>query len=396
MTMLDIALSYAARGWPVFPARAKEEVDPHTGEILAPKTPLTSNGLRAATVNERIIREWWTRAPDAMVAIPTGAKTGVFVLDLDRKPGVGDGHDWLADQEAIHGALPDTARASTMGDGTHIFFNHVEGIRNRGGLGVAVDIRGEGGYVIAPGSQAADGRAYAWHGETAVADAPGWLIELLLPPARHAVRHDYTYSAGGNQPYVERAMEDELRKLATGPAGGRGHQLNASAYSLGQLVAAGALSRQEAEAGLYDAAAACGVLAKDGDRETWAKIRRGMDAGARSPREIPERQEDNTRLVDVKRMIANGLRKAKSKAPDIMSTNADVKADSVRNSGHTSAASVYDADGQHTPIDESISASNINEPISSAPPEDSPVVATPFAWIDPKTLPLREFAYGTH
>lgn len=372
--MLDLALSYAARSWPVFPARAREEVDPHTGEILAPKTPYPSNGLRGATLNERIIREWWTRTPDAMVAIPTGAKTGVFVLDLDRKPGIGDGHDWLYDMEAEHGALPDTARATTMNGGTHIYFTYVDGIRNRGGLGVSVDVRGEGGYVVAPGSVAADGRAYQWVDESAVADAPQWLLDILLPPARQHAPSDYMYTAGRNEPYVERALDSELTMLATCPPGGRGYQLNSSAYSLGQLVAAGAISREYAEQELYRAAQACGVLAKDGERETWSKIRRGLGAGERQPRAIPERHVDNTRLVDVKRMIANGLKKATPSG----NIGTDISADNIG----------------------SDIESGVTNPIPAVPDvEESSqdaIRATPFTWIDPATLPRREFAYGTH
>lgn len=372
MQPLDQALTYLANGWPVFPCRGKEEWDDHTGECLAPKTPLTSNGLKAATKNERIVREWWRRTPDAMIGLPTGKPTGVWVLDLDRKPGVGDGHEWLEDMETKHGALPDTARAITMGGGTHIFFKHVEGIRNRGGLGVAVDVRGEGGYVIAPGSVAGDGRGYEWvdgYGPEHIVDAPQWLLDLVLPPKReHHHPVDYNYQSGGNTPYVERALEDELRGLATTPPGGRGYALNASAFSVGQLVGAGAVSRSDAEGRLYDAAMACGVAQKDGERETLAKIRRGLDAGERQPRHIPEpgSAHDNTRLVDVKRMIANGLAKG-GKAPEREHV-AEKASDS----------------------DEEIPNGSEDSPV------DAPITITPYEWKDPRTLPRREFAFGNH
>ena len=277
---LDLALSYIARGWPVFPVRGQEEYDEITGEVFPVKTPLVSNGLRGATLNERVVRELWKRNPTAMVGIPTGERIGAFVLDLDVKPGIGDGHDWLARMEEEHGPLPKTARAKTMGGGTHIFFRYQSGIRNRGGLGIATDIRGQGGYIVSPGSRAADGRTYEWIEETEIAAAPDWLLNLLLPPPATHQPTDYHYKPGGNEPYVERAMQGELDSLAQCAAGNRGYQLNASAFSIGQLVAAGAVSRGEAESGLYAAASACGVLQKDGERETWAKIRRGLDAGA--------------------------------------------------------------------------------------------------------------------
>ncbi|WP_245272480.1 bifunctional DNA primase/polymerase [Mesorhizobium sp. LSHC414A00] len=380
MRPLDHALAYLATGWPLFPCRASETIDDRTGEILAPKTPLTSNGLRAATKNERIVREWWSRTPDAMIGIPTGKATGVWVLDLDRKPGIGDGHDWLEDMEAEYGQLPHTGRATTMGGGTHLFFRHVDGIRNRGGLGVAVDVRGDGGYVIAPGSVAGDGRSYEWIegcGPEHIADAPQWLLDLVTPPpVREHSPSDYTYQPGKNAVYVEHAFEAELRNLATTPQGGRGYQLNASAFSVGQLVGAGALSRADAEAELYNAAVACGVAGKDGERETRAKIKRGLDAGERQPRQIPEpdHANDNTRLVDVKRMIANGL--AKGKKPKDLADKPDVEG------------------SQKSELSRISNAGKSEESIQTS--DSPPIAATPYEWKDPSTLPRREFAFGNH
>jgi RecA-family ATPase len=193
---------------------------------------------------------------------------------------------------------------------------------------------------------------------------------LLLPPPRVHQPSDYRYTAGENEPYIERAVEDECRKLATTGQGGRGYQLNASAFSLGTLVASGALSRQEAESKLYDAAVACGVVQKDGERETWAKIRRGLSAGELQPRQIPAANEkDNTRLVDVKRMIANGLKKA-SREELLTATDS------------------YSAE-QEPPSD---------EPPTEAQPEPSPEAfyITPYEYKNPASLERREFAFGTH
>lgn len=364
MNPLDIALSYQAKGWPVFPCRPADDFDTETGEVLPEKAPLISNGFRGATLNERVIRELWKRNPEAIVGVPTGERIGAWVLDIDNKQGK-DGRPWLAAKEAEHGLLPDTLRVETAnGGGTHIFFTYVHGVRNRGDLDPGVDVRGEGGFVIAAGSVMADGRSYTISNDAPIADAPQWLLDLVLPPPYEPARHDYTYQPGGNEPYVERAMQGELDSLAQCAAGNRGYQLNASAFSIGQLVAAGAVSRGEAESGLYAAASACGVLQKDGERETLAKIRRGLDAGAKQPREIPKPQHDNdnTRLVDISRMIANGLAKARK-------------------------------DDEPQPQQEAADEAD-DEPDSESEPEG--FHATPFAWTDPKTLPRREFAFGTH
>lgn len=374
---LDIALSYAAQGWPVFPCRPADDFDPETGEVLPEKAPLISNGFRGATTNERVIRELWKRHPDAVIGVPTGERTNVWVLDLDVKANA-NGHEWLEAAEAANEPLPYSARVQTANGGTHIFFRYVEGVRNRGKLGAGVDVRGEGGFVVAGGSVMADGRAYNWlddTGQETVVDAPQWLLDLVLPPVNTYRAGDWQYTSGSNDGYVKRAVELELSELACSPPGNRGYQLNASAFALGTMVGAGALPRSEAEHWLYAAAVTCGVAQADGERETWAKIRRGLDAGEKQPRHIPERtgSNDNTPIVGLGKLVrgATGAEAAKEAA-----TLVDVNGDSVQ-------------DSEQPAVPPSAQA---------APPTTPPpiFVATPYTFKNPKTLPRREFAFGTH
>lgn len=323
---LDLALSYVDAGIPVFPCRAADEVtddyDPETGElvVLKAKTPLVSNGFKGATKNLRIVNILFgERHPGAMVGIPTGEQLGAWVLDIDvHKDDDGNvinGYETMAALEAKHHELPRTAVAKTGGGGEHHYFKYVPGVRNRGKLGPGLDVRGSGGYVIAPGSRLTDGAEYVWQdhdgeGLPELPDAPQWLLDLVLPPVEtRAVPSDYRYEPGSNTAYVERAVEAELQELASTPPGSRGEQVNKSAFSLGTLVGAGALSRSEAEAGLYDAAYSCGVVAKDGEREIRAKIRRGLDAGIKKPRVIPEREEDHWPAVDIRALVDSARRK---------------------------------------------------------------------------------------
>lgn len=85
--------------------------------------------------------------------------------------------------------------------------------------------------------------------------------------------------------YVHKALADELAKLAGTPEGGRNAALNQSAYSLGQLVAAGALDRGAVEAALSGTAAAIGL----GEVEAAATIQSGLEAGIKEPRQLPEK-----------------------------------------------------------------------------------------------------------
>jgi bifunctional DNA primase/polymerase-like protein/primase-like protein len=159
------AVAYAERGWRVFP--------------VAGKVPRTTHGLKDATTDPEQVREWWQRWPDAGIAIATGDASGVLVLDVDGETGA----DSLNELERRHGQLPETVRAETGGGGVHFYFQHAEGARNSAGqLGDGLDIRAEGGYVVAPPSPHPSGRRYEWDvppDEAELAESPQWLFASM-------------------------------------------------------------------------------------------------------------------------------------------------------------------------------------------------------------------------
>lgn len=161
------ALGYARRGWPVFPVQP------------GGKAPLVAHGLHDATRDPAEIAASWSRCPDAGVAIRTGAVSGLVVLDVDGD----DGHDRLHELERAHGELPRTASVHTPRGGQHLYFQHPgHEVRNSASrLGPALDVRGDGGYVVAPPSRGANGRRYEPDEQAPVAPLPGWLMTLLAP-----------------------------------------------------------------------------------------------------------------------------------------------------------------------------------------------------------------------
>ena len=161
---LRAALAYAKRGWHVFPARANEKV------------PATRHGFKNATTDERTIIAWWTRWPNANVAIATGRVSGFIVLDVDPRNG---GNESLAEHERVHGPIAATVRVNTGGGGQHILFLMPENTPIKSGkLAPGLDVKADGGYVIAPPSIHPDGGAYKWAcdpNRTAIAQDHPWV-----------------------------------------------------------------------------------------------------------------------------------------------------------------------------------------------------------------------------
>jgi hypothetical protein len=134
------------------------------------------------------VAEWWSgdRARYG-VGILTGSASGnIFVLDVDVGPGK-DGDDSLRALQLAHDDLPETAEVKTGGGGLHLYFRAPPGVavvRNSASkLGPGLDIRGEGGFVVAPPSFHASGQPYVWSWTNTlaegIADAPAWLLDLV-------------------------------------------------------------------------------------------------------------------------------------------------------------------------------------------------------------------------
>lgn len=166
--MLAAALDYVnSDDIPVFPVKAD-------------KSPYTPNGFKDATRDPATVREMWRRTPDAGIGVPTGEASGWLVLDIDPRHG---GDASLTALIETHGdAWLETMQARTGGGGHHIIFAFPQSssIRNSAGrLGEGIDVRGEGGYIIAAPSLHASGRRYEWLNNFKPAQPPEWLLKLL-------------------------------------------------------------------------------------------------------------------------------------------------------------------------------------------------------------------------
>ena len=110
-----------------------------------------------------IIADWWHRAPYALPAIPCGVN-GLLVIDLDRHGNGSDGVSAFKALIARHGALPPgVPMVKTPNNGFHLYFRQPPGEplgNGRGNLPPGCDVRGAGGFVIAPGAVLPDGRGW--------------------------------------------------------------------------------------------------------------------------------------------------------------------------------------------------------------------------------------------
>ena len=186
-----VARTLALLGIPVFPVHRITNLGQCScGQDCsrnAGKHPRTVNGLLAATRNLPTIRNWWHQWPGANVAVATGPDAGIWVLDIDP---ASQGEASLAALEAAYGELAPTWCVETGGGGFHLWFQY-PGKRLQssvGRLGLGLDVRADGGYVIVPPSCHRSGDRYrwatGWHPTLVdLAPAPTWLLDLVQRPA---------------------------------------------------------------------------------------------------------------------------------------------------------------------------------------------------------------------
>jgi len=149
---LSAALWYARKlHWHVFPVRARD------------KRPLEAGGFHTATTDPATIRAWWRQWPDANVGIACGA-SGLVVVDVDAKNGTPGLESWADLRQELGAEIDNTPSVETPTGGLHLYYAAIDrAIRNSASqLAEGIDIRADGGYVIAPPSVHPNGGRYEW------------------------------------------------------------------------------------------------------------------------------------------------------------------------------------------------------------------------------------------
>lgn len=308
---LELALRYATGGTPVFPANART------------KRPLTEHGHLEVTTDPVQIRAWWAHRPDALVAIPTGHSSGLWVLDVDGEAGRTGLRHLLARLGIARPAGLSNVNVETPSDGSHSFFALRAGERPRtraSDIAPGLDTRGEGGYIIAPGNRLPDGRQYRLIGVARdlfdASPAPRELVYLatfnareraeiaaddklreairvaepadwpgILEAHRQAKAERIASRMGATSPDSMRrqALHDlrEASEAYTGLRDGRRNGLFSVACRLVRYVVNGVLTENELRTDLRNAAAANGALGANGSAWFDGVIRRALAFGAR-------------------------------------------------------------------------------------------------------------------
>lgn len=170
--MLLYALDYAKKGLAVFPLLPKD------------KKPCIANGFLKATTDEAQIETWWNHWHDANIGIATGQKSGgvcVIDMDLDEEEGK-NGIKTLKDWQDSYGKIKPSATVMTGRKGLHYYFKATEEVKCRINLLPGVDIRGDGGYVVAPPSIHSNGNQYEWVNNLSI-------DEIGIIPMDNNIRH---------------------------------------------------------------------------------------------------------------------------------------------------------------------------------------------------------------
>jgi hypothetical protein len=248
---------------------------------------LIARGFREPSPDPAQTERRWQSWSPALIGLATGRRSGIVVLDIDRKGGV-DGFDTLDEIGAA--ILPVTPMVHTASGGLHLYFQAPEdeirntaGARGRG-LGAGLDIRGDGGYVIVP----APGSGYRWDpichiDNTPVAQLPPWAMPRELVPLKNTPRRPVT----GLSPYAEAALDSAVRRIIGAGNGEQEATLNGEAFAIGALTGAGVIPADFARRVLVWAGE---QVASYDPRRPWRagearqKIERAFSQGLRHPR----------------------------------------------------------------------------------------------------------------
>jgi hypothetical protein len=310
------ALALASAGLPIFPARVYQKGRSDKWQ----KQPLVNQWQKVATTDAEQIRKWWRGHPAAVPGIELG-RAGVLVIDADRHGGP-DGVAALAALAAEHGGLPGGPITTTAGGGEHHVFRQPDGEvfgNCRGSLPAGIDVRGIGGWIVAPGSVRPDGVRWATaDGTPSLADAfrggtipplPAWIAAHIrgtpsiglrgslakkggIPPQTAGLTATGDRRSAGQREasYAVAALVGCADELARAAPGTRNNVLNVLAFRMGRMVARGWIDRDTVFTTLWHACGVNRLVHDDGAEAVRATIHSGLTAGEKAPHpELPER-----------------------------------------------------------------------------------------------------------
>lgn len=282
--LLNAALKYLEYGWAVVPlhsvsegvcsCRDGAECGRNTGKHPRIKGWRQWENLPTAEA----IRGWWEQWPGANVGITTGHLSGVVAIDIDDPNG-------FMQLQAEHGTLPDTAVIET-GNGEHLLFRSPAASLPNSvkKLAPGIDVRGEGGLIVAPPSLHYSGKRYEWAVKLRPAALPSWVPELLkqskLEQQPEVVKDKTT-------PYGQAVLNGELAKVVQAPSGAHNDTLFQSAVRVYELVKAGHIDRVSATEALMRAA-----MPRAPQHEAESTLRSAWNrAEARGPKAVSEQPD---------------------------------------------------------------------------------------------------------
>jgi hypothetical protein len=275
---LDTAIRSAKAGLHVFPCNP------------VGKRPSIVKWRDNSTTDIGIIESWWRIRANHLVAIDLH-KAGLLAVDGDRHPDedgeiVHDGVEALRNLFIEHRyGLKQHPVVRTPADGVHVYFRCPPGFGNReGNLPDGINIRGSGGYTIAPGCVRHDGHYQPEKGHPdlltsfgSIPELPPWLAEIISPPAPSPIV--VTRQSGKRfHCYAAAALTGKAKELAgMAPNTGRNNALNTMAWQMGTMANRGWIDRSTVEAALF--AAAWSLAREDGARAVRQTIASGFNAG---------------------------------------------------------------------------------------------------------------------
>jgi Bifunctional DNA primase/polymerase, N-terminal len=270
--------------------------DLHVFPCKADKSPAITGGFKSASNDPQVIERWRKQFPLALWGMPTGATSGVDILDIDR-----GAEDWLAQYECTYG-LPATRIVATRSGGLHIYWRHRPGLRcSQNLLAPNVDVRSTGGYAV------------LWHlagcrvlSDAEIAPWPGPLIQLLEEakwPASPSPANSCLLPVCQSDSFIAPPVWDKIIKAMPGARGrhqrwvrsilnpldqareNRNKQLYKAARDFRPVISDGIITRDTAGDLLFFCSDRNGYVAKRGKKQTWDTIKSGLDAEVLGPLE---------------------------------------------------------------------------------------------------------------